>query len=295
MFGYIRPFKSELYVKDSEFYSAVYCGLCRHGGKNISHLTRWLLNYDFVLLALLRIALTEEKVCVCKKRCPYKLKKTACVSANESFGFVCSAFAHLTYAKLLDDVKDERGFKRFAKRCVKPIFSHISKKADKYEGLYDVVIDGLAATDECEKAKCSSIDRAADGFATMMKQIAAYGLTEQKKQVAEICGYHIGRFIYAIDAYDDLLRDEKSGNYNPLLLKYGSSAEVLSHKDEIEETLFDSLNAFSNHYALIASNPPNSIDRLIYNIVELGGRNAVRRISERYSPESKGQTNEKPL
>ncbi|MBR5746551.1 MAG: hypothetical protein IKX92_04750, partial [Clostridia bacterium] len=71
MFGYIRPRKGELLVKDSEYYSAVYCGLCRHGGKHISHLTRWLLNYDFVLLALLRIALTGEKSSVCREYCPY--------------------------------------------------------------------------------------------------------------------------------------------------------------------------------------------------------------------------------
>ena len=61
MFGYIRPMKSELLVKDSELYSAVYCGLCRYGGRHISHLTRWMLNYDFVLLALLRISLSGEK------------------------------------------------------------------------------------------------------------------------------------------------------------------------------------------------------------------------------------------
>ncbi len=288
MFGYIRPVKGELYVKDSEFYSAVYCGLCRYGGKNISHLTRWLLNYDFVLLALLRMSLTDEAVCVQKKRCPYKLRKTSCASADASYGFVCSAFGHLTYAKLLDDIKDERGFKRFLKRLAKPIFSHISKKSDKYEGLKETVFNGISATDICEGEKCASIDRAADGFATMMKEIAAYGLKDTKKEIAEACGYHIGRFIYIADAYDDMEDDEKSGNYNPLLLKYGSAAEANAHADEIKETLFDSLNAFSNYYALAAHTPQNGIDRIIFNITELGGRRAVLRIAERKTQKSKG-------
>jgi hypothetical protein len=122
MFGYIRPVKGELYVKDSEFYSAVYCGLCRYGGKHISHLTRWLLNYDFVLLALLRMSLNDEAVCVEKKRCPYKLKKCNCALANESYGFVSSAFGLLTYYKLLDDIQDEKGFKRFIKKAIRPLW-----------------------------------------------------------------------------------------------------------------------------------------------------------------------------
>ena len=41
------------------------------------------------------------------------------------------------------------------------------------------------------------------------------------------------------------------------------------------------LNAFSNFYALAVSQPINGIDRIIFNIVELGGRDAVKRIIER--------------
>ena len=172
MFGYIRPVKGELYVKDSEFYSAVYCGLCRYGGKNISFLTRWLLNYDFVLLALLRMASSGEKVCVKKQRCPYKLRKKACACADESYAFVCSAFGLLTYGKLLDDIKDEKGFSRFVKKSIRPIFVHIAKKSDTFDGLKEIVNEGLNATDISERTNCDSLDRAADGFATMMKKIA---------------------------------------------------------------------------------------------------------------------------
>ncbi len=283
MFGYIRPVKAELYVKDSEFYSATYCGLCRYGGKNISHLTRWLLNYDFVLLALLRMSLTDESVCVQKKRCPYNLRKKNCTCADESYSFVCSAFGHLTYGKLLDDIKDEKGLKRLIKKAVKPIFSHINLKSDKFEGLQDIVVDGLSATDEAEKSQCSSLDRAADGFAAMVKKIASYGLEGAKKRIAEDCGYHIGRFIYIADAFDDMESDEKSGNYNPLLLRYGSAENAMNDVEAIKETLFDSLNAFSHAYALAVHEPMNGIDRIIFNITELGGRAAVARIIERKS------------
>lgn len=281
MFGYIRPVKSELLVKDSELYSAVYCGMCRYGGKNISHLTRWLLNYDFVLLALLRMAVSEDELCIQNKRCPYKLRKKACVCNDKSYEFVCSAFGLLTYAKLKDDIKDEKGFKRFCKKTAKPIFAHIARKSDKFNGLKEIIDQGMKYTDMIEKEKCSSIDKAADGFASMMKRIAAYQIEDKKKPIVESCGYHIGRFIYIADALDDVEEDVRSGNYNPLLLKYGCLDNVKAHENEIKETLYDSLNAFSNHYALIAHTNAGEIDRLIYNIVELGGRSTVARIIER--------------
>ncbi len=281
MFGYIRPVKSELYVKDSELYSAIYCGLCRYGGKNISHLTRWLLNYDFVLLALLRISLTKEDFSIQKKRCPYKLKKCNTACADESYSFVCSAFGLLTYGKLLDDIKDEKGISRLLKLLIKPIFARISKKCDKFDGLKEIVERGLSYTDEAERSSCASPDKAADGFATMVKEIASYGLDGNKKLIAENCGYHIGRFIYLADAFDDTLQDEKSGNYNPFILQYGSADAVRANSAIITETLQDSLNACSNYYALAASEPLQAVDRLVFNIVELGGRSAIKKITER--------------
>ena len=281
MFGYIRPRKSELLVKDSEYYSAVYCGLCRYGGKHISRFTRWLLNYDFVLLALLRISLSGEEASLCRAYCPYRMKKKHCANAEETFGFVCSAFGLLTYGKLLDDIKDEKGIKRFFKKLLKPVFRHIRKRSLGYPGLEEIIAKGLAATAEAENKSCFSPDEAADGFAVMMREIAAYGFEGEKKQVAEQCGYHIGRFIYIADAFDDVFDDEKSGNYNPLLKKYGDAEAVYAAKEKISETLFDSLNVFSRCYALACGPELTADDRLIFNITELGGRDAVTRITDK--------------
>jgi hypothetical protein len=227
------------------------------------------------------MALSEENVCVEKKRCPYNLKKKNCACADNSYTFVCSAFGLLTYGKLLDDIKDEKGFKRFCKKAVKPIFAHIERKSDNFTGLKEIINNGLAATEITENENCQSLDKAADGFASLMKDISAYGFEGEKKLIAENCGYHIGRFIYIADALDDVEDDEKSGNYNPLLAKYGSVEKALENIETIKETLFDSLNAFSHSYALTAKQPLVVFDRLIFNIVELGGRNAVARIIER--------------
>lgn len=281
MFGYIRPIKGELYVKDSELYSSIYCGLCRYGGKNISHITRWILNYDFVLLALLRMSFSKEEVCVEKKRCPYKLKKKNCACADKSYSFVCSAFGLLTYEKIKDDISDEKGFKKFLRIISLPIFKRIGKKSDNFDGLKNIIEKGISYTRTIENDKCISPDRAADGFGTMMKEIVSYGLDGNEKLIAENCGYHVGRYIYLIDALDDIEQDERTHNYNPFIMHYGSAENALNNMEQIKETLFDSLNAFSNYYALSINGSLNSIDRIIFNIIELGGRQAVEHVCER--------------
>ena len=81
MFGYVRTYTSELYVKENEFYKGVYCGLCRSLGKCTGQLSRATLNYDFVFGALLRMAATGEKIGFEKKRCIiHPIRKRAMVN-----------------------------------------------------------------------------------------------------------------------------------------------------------------------------------------------------------------------
>ena len=51
MFGYVRPYKDELRVREYEQYKAIYCGLCRALGKNYGVLSRLTLSYDCTLFA----------------------------------------------------------------------------------------------------------------------------------------------------------------------------------------------------------------------------------------------------
>ena len=39
--------------------------------------------------------------------------------------------------------------------------------------------------------------------------------------------YHLGRWIYLVDAADDLKKDVKNGSYNPLVPRFGAQAGEL--------------------------------------------------------------------
>ena len=233
MFGYIRPVRAELLVKEADFYEAVYCGLCMESGKKITRFSRLLLNYDFTFLALLRLSLSDGKATVVQQRCPYRLKKKPAVVCDGVFDFVCSAFGLFAYYKWKDDLQDEKGFSRFGKKLLSPFFSRIRKKALSLGLPEELIREPIERLHSLEAERCASPDKVADCFGALMRDVAAFGLTGDKALIAGQCGYHIGRFVYLIDAYDDLESDEKSGSYNPFLLCYGSKAEALSHKDEI--------------------------------------------------------------
>lgn len=280
MFGYIRPVEDELYVKDLTLYRAVYCGMCKYGGKRISRLTRFFLNYDFVLLALLRLSLSGTEYETVDARCPYKLSKQkmlASVNADEVYAYVCSCFAILTYLNNEDDIADGGGLKP---RLLRPFLSHMRRRAVGFDALYARTLDSLSKLHSLEKANCPDIDRAAECFALILADVASGMLEGTNAEIARQCGLHLGRFVYLIDAYDDMKDDAKSGSYNPFICKYGSVEAALEHKSEIETTLIDSMNAFSAVYGLASS---SVYDRLIYNISELGGRHAVFKISKEYS------------
>ena len=49
MFGYVRPFKGEMLVKEYDAYKGVYCQLCRALGKYYGFPMRLTLSYDCTL------------------------------------------------------------------------------------------------------------------------------------------------------------------------------------------------------------------------------------------------------
>ena len=121
MFGYIRPVRPDMLVGDDELYGAVYCGLCRYSGRHVTHASRFLLNYDFAFLAVLRASLTNEEIRTERVRCPYKFRKRSSAVCDGAFASAAGYFGILTYYKLLDDLNDERGWKKFGKKFLLPL------------------------------------------------------------------------------------------------------------------------------------------------------------------------------
>lgn len=216
MFGYVTPKTDELKVKEHIFYKSVYCGLCRTMGRHICSESRITLSYDIVFLALVRFALTEERLDFYKGRCllsPYK--KRAFMKSNRSLEYSASAGALLAYHSIRDNAEDKHGIKKAGSRLALCLSKRMRKKAGL--SLLDKEIsERLKELSLLEKSSLPSPDACADAFGRLLSFVFGFELEEKKKRIANELGYHIGKWIYLADAVDDYFDDRKNNEFNPL-------------------------------------------------------------------------------
>lgn len=282
MFGYIKPLPGELLVKEFELYKAIYCGLCRSGGKRVSRLTRFFLSYDFTALATLRLAIENEKPTLVKKLCPYTLKRKNGVVCDGVFTYTAAAFACLMHCKTEDDIKDEKGLLKFKKKLVMPLFRRMKKKAEiLYPQLYGKIQTHLVRLAELEgDGEAHTLDTYADSSAKALAEVAAHGLMGTDYALAYEAGYHIGRFIYILDAVDDLKDDHAKERFNPLIKHYGSYEKALEGMAEIADTLRAGSVRFS---AAVGLAEPSVYTDILQNIARYGMDSTVSDIYNKYA------------
>ena len=207
MFGYVRPLSENLKVKEFYRFKACYCGLCGSLRKNYGFASGFILNYDFVFLAMLLWG--EDGVEYEFKRCAASVCRKKCMCKSNSALDECAAKSIiLAYWKLLDDCKDEKALKRSAAAMGKLLLKRAYKKAaGKYPEFDSDVSKCLAELDAIEKNGGATLDETADKFARLLSGLADGIEDDARKRILQQVFYHTGRFIYIIDAVDDLKKD----------------------------------------------------------------------------------------
>lgn len=245
MFGYIQPFKPELRVKEYEAYKGVYCALCKRLGKDYGFAARMILSFDCTFYAMMRMSMKNECPGFEKGRCTFNpLKKCTYCSGGADVLREAAALSVVTfYYKLLDDVEDSSFFKACAKRLLKPLAGHWRKKALKEYGALDQIVgEMLKRQFRAEKDPGCSIDQAAEPTAIMMARLMERMAQEEKeRKVFSYFGYYLGKWVYLIDAADDMEKDKKHGSFNPFLRELGLKHPALT-KEEISAYCNEVLN-----------------------------------------------------
>lgn len=261
MFGYIQPNKDELRFREYNEYRAYYCGLCKCIGRQFGEPMKLTLSYDcaFIALLLTGIAGIEDAR---KCRCVYKPLSRARMAAveDEYIRFAADTNIILAYCKLDDNWRDDKATgAAVGKAAMK---SAIQKAREHSPALYRVIADGISELSEIERAEIPELDPPADAFARMMKNIAlaAPVVSQQNRLALGHMLYHLGRWVYLIDAWEDREKDKKSGSYNPFL---ASGAD----KERAAFMLNCSLNEAINAYELLDIRAHES---LLDNIIKDG-------------------------
>lgn len=267
MFGYVRPVLDRLDEGQRDAYQSAYCGLCHALGRRHGWLARFTLQYDFTFLAILLTAGQEWDRPVCR-RCPaHPLRSPrACLDGGQLDAAADQSMI-LTWHKLSDDVHDHGMVTGLAYRFLRRLFRRGYRRAAQAQPGFDrQVREGLARLRELEQERSGELDKAADAFAGILASAAA--AYPDGSPMARMLGellYHLGRWIYLIDAWDDLDEDRKSGRYNPLDARFQGRAR--EERDYFETTV--------THSARLASAAANLMELgswtpIVENILYLG-------------------------
>ena len=127
----------------------------------------------------------------------------------------------------------------------------------------------LAELAALEKENCGSLDRVADAFACLLSAAAPdSGNTARDRALSQLL-YHVGRWIYIVDAADDLQEDMGRGGYNPLIARFKLTVP------ELQEAQKSWLTATLKHSANLAAAALELLDGTVWsgvlrNILYLG-------------------------
>ncbi len=220
MLGYIKAYKPELKIKDYEIYKGVYCSLCKRLGRSYSPFAQLFLSYDFTFLLLLKMSVSSDCPSFKNSRCHYNplIRCKTCNGKNKDLNFCADTAVIMSYYKVKDNINDGGILKRLMMYLLFPFIALIHKKAKiRLPEVERTVSLAMKEQKAVESNKNCGIDTAADPTAKALSAILTIGENdEQKIAVLKRLGYLIGRWVYIIDAVDDLVDDIKNNNFNPL-------------------------------------------------------------------------------
>ncbi len=283
MFGYIRVYTPDLRVSEYETYKSAYCGFCKQLGRDYGQLWRFTLSYDFAFVKLLLEGLKEGKVTACKKRCiAHPFHKRYCMACDDSDRLLSAAAVLLSSAKIADNIEDSRFFGRLFWKFIAFITGFSVRKAARdFPLLVQAAGDLTKAQKQAEHHEQVTRDRAADPTGQMMalffEQLSPDAV---QKRILHELGYQIGRYVYFIDALDDLEKDKKKGNFNPFLL--GMHREWSQQKQEIKAGALATINrcigGAIEAYELLEI---HHMKKILDNILYFGLQTTAKTVSEK--------------
>ena len=221
MFGYVRPSVQDLPEGELDRFRTMYCGLCHTLSRRYGQAARFILNYDFTYLAILLSDRTAGKENA--GRCyTSPIRKRPYLESTAAMELAADESVILAYWQLRDGVEDHAWAAGLKYRAGARLLESAYRKAAAFQPAFDQAVRRqLQMLSALEKEKDPSMDKAADTFAVLLSS-AAEGVEEPvRRRVLEQILYHLGRWVYLIDAADDLKKDAESGNYNPVALRYG--------------------------------------------------------------------------
>lgn len=289
MFGMLSAYKPELKIREYECYQAVYCGLCKQIAKSNGAFARLHLSYDLAFLALLGMEGKEPKWKL--GRCLLNpLRKKRYYIDSPALEYAAHAGILLTYYQLKDTLVDERGFRKIAAWFALVPYSIMKRKSKKlFPDIAEEIHEKISGLFQAEKENNLTIDGYADFFASMLAKVFS-GICPEghvSRRILEEMGYLTGRWIYLMDAYQDMEEDAAKGRFNPLFICFKrEETEIPAFRKQIhgrmEMAIQDTMARLSRAYELLE---PGVFKPILDNIIYFSMERTYQSIAQKGASE----------
>ncbi len=230
MFGYIAINKAEMKFKDYDVYHSYYCGLCKRLKECYGIRGQVTLSFDMTFLIVLLTGLYEPETRTDVENCiahPFK-KHTA--RTNQFTDYAAAVNLILTYYKCKDDWEDDRDRRKYI--SARLLRSQMRQLQKEYPAKMTAVSSNLRKLTALEQKNEQNIDLMAGLFGNIMAELFAYRKDEWESSLRKI-GFFLGKFIYLMDAYEDVEHDIQSDNYNPFRDAYQNQPDFAENSRKL--------------------------------------------------------------
>ena len=215
MFGYISPRLDQLNEDQRKAYQACYCGLCRELGIRSGHSGRLTLSHDMTFLALLLSSLYEPEETEKQRRCVVHPVHTRPMIVSRMTEYAADMNLLLMDYKCEDHLLDgdRSAIARLGKNALR-------KSMGRIEGDWPAqakgVREALEALWQEEKKPDPNPDLLCNLSGEMLGSVFVPKPEDLWAPHLRSVGEGLGRFVYWMDAWEDLDGDLKHHRYNPL-------------------------------------------------------------------------------
>ena len=200
MFGYLKPVGYGIAEQTKRYYRQQYCTLCHALWTYYGFFPRFLLSFDMAFIAcLFDLTLNEQGKISCYKKMEIESEDWKKISALSLF---------MVEGKLVDDICDSQS--KLSKMLLKLYKKPFTQAAADFPHTHDAIMHSFEKFRELENQK-ADVTTLADAFAVIICD-SAKDLFACTALVEDII-FHVARWVYFIDAVDDLEEDlHKAGS-----------------------------------------------------------------------------------
>jgi len=231
MFGYVTVNKPELKIREFDEYRSWYCGLCSKLKEQYGRIGQITLSYDMTFLVMVLQGVYEPDVHFERRRCLTHPAEKHDMRTCRFSKYGADMNVLLAYHNFMDDWLDDKNvISLTAAQALKNAGRRI---AAEYPRQNRAVVESIKALSEYEKAGEMNIDKVSGSMGELLGELFVYEKDIFSDTLYRM-GFFLGKFIYLMDAYEDVEKDIKKGRYNPLSDLYGT--------DDFEEECLSILN-----------------------------------------------------